>query len=124
MGWRNSRDRQKARNRHGERFAGYGRVLEEEMVTHLTRMKDAGDIDGFVRHTPNSTEDEQGKDFTVTKIVDGEPREVHLGVTISIRSWHKSRVRHAKIAQLCFPIGTKPETIRARILELFATMPT
>ena len=123
MGWRNSRVREEARGRRSERFGRYGRDFEEAMVGHLTKMQEAGDIDDFLSHAPNSSEDCEGKDFMVAKAVDGIRREIHFGVTISFHSWNESKVRHPKVPQLCFPIATKPETIRKRILELFAAAP-
>ena len=117
--WRRSKDRQAAFDRHGERRAALGRALETEIESLLADMKDKGELSVFTRFAPHSVEDGQGKDFMVGK--EGEDGVVRrfFGVTISLHSWNEVKCRHPEVPQLCFPIGTKPETMRRRILELF-----
>ncbi|MBI2642257.1 MAG: hypothetical protein HYW97_00185 [Candidatus Wildermuthbacteria bacterium] len=76
-------------------------------------------ISNYTRHPPNSAEDHNGKDFTVTKMVGNTLFLQSFGVTISMRNWPESVNQHPNIPQFCFPIGTKPETIQKRILKLF-----
>ncbi|HTK59847.1 MAG TPA: hypothetical protein VL283_01445, partial [Candidatus Baltobacteraceae bacterium] len=78
-------------------------------------------IVGFTRHEPRSPEDHDGRDFTVVALVDGKEVEKSFGVTISLQSWSRSKTLHPDTPQFCFPLGTKPETIRTRILDLFKT---
>ena len=116
-----ARKRFESRDRRGERYAAIGRKFEEEVSDLLQKMQDEKLIAGFVRHEPHSREDRQGRDFTVTALADGKEEKRSFGVTISMRSWHDAKIQHPDVPQFCFPIGTKPETIRARVLELFQT---
>jgi len=116
-----ARKRFESRDRRGERYAEIGRKFEGEVADLLQKMQDEKLIVGFVRHEPHSAEDGQGRDFTVTGLIAGVPVERSFGVTISLRSWRQSKIIYPDVPQHCFPIGTKPETIRARILELFAS---
>ncbi len=106
--------------RHGERIAAEGRRLEDDVERVLAAMKSRGKIPGFARHEPHSSEDQQGCDFTVSKLCeDGGLVMQSFGVTISPRSWRRAKRTHPDIPQLCFPLGTNTETIERRILELF-----
>lgn len=116
-----ARKRFESRDRRGERYAKIGRKFEGEVADLLRKMQDEKLILGFVHHAPNSEEDGDGRDFTVTGLVGGKEAERSFGVTISLQSWQRSKIVHPDVPQFCFPIGTKPETIRARILELFKT---
>ncbi|MEK7546222.1 MAG: hypothetical protein AAB554_04070 [Patescibacteria group bacterium] len=116
-----ARKRFESRHRRGERYSDIGRKFEAEVEGILQKMQDEKLIVDFVRHAPNSGEDRDGRDFTVTAPAAGAPAERSFGVTISLRSWQDSKILHPDVPQFCFPIGTKPETIRARILELFET---
>jgi hypothetical protein len=116
-----ARKRFESRNRRGDRYSEIGRKFEGEVAELLQKMQDEKLILGFERHAPNSTEDGQGRDFTVTALLAGVQVEKSFGVTISMRSWNEAKVLHPEVPQFCFPLGTKPETIRARVLELFQT---
>lgn len=112
--------RAKARNRKGLRYARVGREFEVEVARILQKMCEERLLCNFVRHPPRSAEDHDGRDFTVTALVGAEEKQQSFGVTISYNSWTDAKVKHPYTRQFCFPIGTKPETIRKRILELFA----
>lgn len=114
-----SRQVQESRDRRGNRFATYGRLFEEEMATLLARLQEEGLLTSFVRHEPNSREDSEGKDFTVTRGEGEDAVSRDFGITISLHSWRESKVKHPHVPQFCFPIGTKPDTIKHRILSLF-----
>ena len=116
-----ARKRYASRERRGDRYAEIGRRFETEVAGYLQKMQDEKLILGFVHHAPHSKEDGDGRDFTVTGLVERKPAERSFGVTISLASWNRSKVLHPDVPQFCFPIGTKPETIRARVLELFKT---
>lgn len=113
-----ARKRQEASGRKGERMAKQGRLLEEEVAALLEKMREEKLIIGFIAHAPNSPEDTAGRDFTVEASVSGTTAARSFGVTISLKRWNESKIRH-DVPQFCFPLGTKPETIRKRILELF-----
>ena len=115
-----ARKRQEASGRKSQRMADAGRAFEEEVAGILERMLEEKLISGFVAHAPHSSEDAQGRDFTVTSIAGGKTVERSFGVTISLKRWQRSKILHPDVPQFCFPLGTKPETVRKRILELFA----
>ncbi len=117
MKWREKRAAFLAR--HSERFAGYGLQLEKEVERILLAMKERGSITEFKKHPPNTIDDLNGKDFTVWKLVGETMAERSFGVTISSQRRNRSAVLHRKIPQWWLPIGTKPETITRKILELF-----
>ena len=108
-------------NRKSQRFAALGRKLEKEVAELLEKMQESGLIESFVYNKPFSEADCQGKDFTVRLSIGDEVVERSFGVTISYKSWGDSKVKHPDVRQFCFPIGTKPETIQKRVLELFAS---
>ena len=116
-----ARKRFASRDRRRERYSEIGRQFEGEVAELLRKMQDEKLILSFVRHAPHSKEDHDGRDFTVTGLVEGRPVERSFGVTISQRSWSDSKILHPHVPQFCFPIGSKPETIRARVLELFSS---
>lgn len=113
------RKRQESSGRKAVRMADAGRAFETEVAALLQKMQDEQVIAGYVAHDPNSPEDLDGRDFTVTAMAGGKPVERSFGVTISLRRWNQSKILHPDTPQFCFPFGTKPETIRKRILELF-----
>jgi len=116
-----ARKRYESRGRKAERYGEIGRKFEGEVAELLQKMQDEKLIARFTAHPPDSPEDQQGRDFTVVVANGGKETERSFGVTISLQRWNQSKVLHPDVPQFCFPIGTKPETIRARILELFKT---
>lgn len=120
MGWTNSRSCRKTHVRRMARYSEIGRKFEqEEMRRILQKMVEKGMLTEFEIYPPNSQEDKGGKDLRVSKWIGAAKMDRYCGVTISIKSWHEARFKHQDIPQFCFPIGTKPETIERRILELF-----
>lgn len=105
--------------RKAERRSKEGYRFEEEMCGILDKMQKEGLISSFCRFDHYSEEDLSGKDFLVAKVVDGK-KEVYcaFGVTISLKRWQETKMRHRDVPQLCFPLGTKVETIQRRVLEL------
>ncbi len=119
MGWKNKTDLHAYLARHRARMSRHGRTLEDDVERLLEKMKARGDVSLFVRNSANSAADAEGKDFTVTKKVDGVDVVRHFGVTISTKSHNNAKVRYPDVPQFHFPIGTNPTTIEKRILELF-----
>ncbi len=115
-----ARKRREASGRKTQRMAKRGREFEDEVSALLQKMQDEEVIVGFIAHDPNSAEDQDGRDFTVTVASGGQEVSKSFGVTISLRHWRESKIKHPEVPQFCFPLGTKLETIRARILELFS----
>ncbi len=115
-----ARKRHEASGRKTQRMAKRGREFEDEVSALLQKMQDEELIVGFIAHEPNSPEDQDGRDFTVTVVIGGGEVSKSFGVTISLRHWKESRIKHPDVPQFCFPLGTKLETIRTRILELFS----
>lgn len=104
--------RQARDERRAERFAGYGRQQELSVKQIL---EDSKLFDKVILHPPHSASDGQGQDFTVLR---GE-QFVSFGVTISLKSWNRSKVIYPDIPQFCFPLNAKPETVIRRVAELF-----
>ncbi|GEM_PF-3206526 len=104
--------------RKAKRRSEVGYQFEDEVNKILDKMKEENLISSFCRFDHNSEEDRNGKDFLVAKIVNKKEMFCAFGVTISLQSWQKAKMKHWNVPQLCFPLGTKTETIKRRILEL------
>lgn len=113
--------------RKSKRYADVGRIKEIEVEKLL---KQAGDINGKLlfssvkRHEPNSLEDREGKDFTVSIIVDDKIISRSFGISISRQSVCESRLKHPQIPQMHLPISIKPDTIVKKVLALFTESST
>ena len=119
MGWMN-KHKKEWNERKAQRYALEGRKFEqEELPKILQKMLDGGKIVEFEIHTPNSSEDTAGQDARVRALNNEQPVDKYFGVTRSLRSWKEAERMHPHTPQFCFPIGTKPETIEKRILQLF-----
>lgn len=118
-----ARKRREASGRRADRYAKIGREFESAMTDLLLKMREEKLITRFEAHAANTVEDGEGRDFTVAAVIGGIETERSFGVTISLKRWGASRILHPKVPQFCFPIGTKPETIRKRVLELFSKPP-
>ena len=103
--------------RRSARYSRIGRQLETEVANILSQLQQEQLITSFTRHQSHSVADHAGRDFTVRS----EQKIVSFGVTISLPKRYHLRGQHPEIPQFCFPIGTKPGTIRKHILELLQT---
>lgn len=110
----NLKTRKEFLNRHTARMSKQGRVLEEIIQHLLEELREEKLISAFRYNQPFSKDDMEGKDFTVT----ASGKEISFGVTISKQRLPNSRVRHQDVHQFCFPIGTNPDTMKRRIVEL------
>lgn len=119
MGCGSSRRWKEFEVRRAKRVAQRGVCLEDEIERLLRSMQERGLIACFTRHEHNSLSDRCGKDFTVRKLVGDHRMERSFGVTISSKSQNRARVLHYDIPQWWLPVGTKPETVERKILELF-----
>lgn len=111
---------QASSNRKAQRMAKQGEILEETVVKLLEKLQNRGVILEFAHNTRNSREDSEGKDFTFTiaERMSGAKKALSFGVTISLKCWASAKIKHPQAPQLCFPLGTKLETMEKRILEL------
>lgn len=107
------------KKRRSMRGAKQGQALEAEVEKVLNRMKERGELVQVIHHFSNSPEDRDGRDFTVSRYVEGQEVFCSFGVTISLRRWYRGKTLHRDVPQFCFRLDTKPETIRGRVLELF-----
>jgi hypothetical protein len=106
--------------RKSKRYSKVGRHFEQvEMKKILNDMKKNDQLSDFKISEPLSDNDQKGIDFTVYKKVGSEVQKRYFGVSISYRSKQNSRIKYPDIKQFHFPLNTKVETIRKRILELF-----
>lgn len=108
MGWKPGRIHKRSRA-----HSYFGRVLETQVESVLAIMKEAGEVEDFIRHKPYSVEDRAGRDFTVS----ANGIKVLFGVTMSTRL-DKHKKKHPDIPHFSFPDGTQQETIRQKIIEL------
>ena len=87
--------------------------MENEVEKVLTRAQEEGLFSNIKRCVPSTPK----IDFVVEKEVDGTIVSRSFGMTTSLKSWNLRK--NGPIPELCFPIGTKPETILRRVNELF-----
>ena len=117
--------RKQAHDRRSERYSIVGRRQELRVESLLQKAV----IDGkpvfseVVRHFPNSKEDQEGRDFTVTKLTSNGPKSVSFGISISRKSSYDSKLIHPDVVQLHFPINMKDESIVRRVNNLFSSNP-
>ncbi len=100
------------RHRHGDEVRG-----ETERV--LAALREQERISEYACHRPPVTDDATAARFSVTMRVNGEDVTARFSVTVSRRAWQRAQSRDDATPTFCFPLGTRPETIRKRILGLF-----
>ncbi|AKM84639.1 TPA: hypothetical protein DHW58_02405 [Patescibacteria group bacterium] len=107
--------------RRSARWSRIGREFEGEVLELLkaAQENDTPIFTNVIHHTPYSGADYAGKDFTVTRYVDGHTEHRSFGITISKHKIQDAQMLHPGVPQFHFPIGTKPETIVARVKALF-----
>lgn len=126
MGWRKGKNfYRRSKVRIGKRtmspgqLAQEGRRFESKVEQVLYRMQQQGRIVRFTYHQPHSQEDREGKDFTVVKVVNGQPIEQSFGISISQHRVHQSQEKHPNVPQLHLPLRMKDDQIATAILTLF-----
>lgn len=96
-----------------------GRAFEEMMERiYLPRMKDEAAILDFGRYPPNSLEDRAGKDFWISKTVGGDVIRYPFGVTTSLQSLTRAKLKHPHVPQFHFFAGASYEIIKEAIVQL------
>ena len=108
------KSRKEFAKRRNERRSVLGYQMENEAEKVLRQAVEDGVFTSVTHHPPTMPY----KDFTVGKMVNGVEEFRDFGMTISLKVWSERRNRGGAV-QFCFPIGTKPETVIRRVLELF-----
>ncbi len=108
------KSRKEFAERKSKRYSELGYQMEDEVERVISRAIEEDIFASVAHHSPQTP----SMDFTVTKMVNGVKKSRSFGMTISLKVWSERRNRPGS-PQFCFPIGTKPETIIRRVLELF-----
>jgi len=108
------KSRKEFAERKSKRYSALGYQMEDEVERVIRRAVEEGTFASMVHHSPQTP----SMDFTVMKMMNGVEESRSFGMTISLKVWAERRNRGGA-PQFCFPIGTKPETIIRRVLELF-----
>ncbi|MBI2065178.1 MAG: hypothetical protein HYT62_03950 [Candidatus Yanofskybacteria bacterium] len=98
---------------YAQQRAVEGRLLEERVAGILTVMKQSGEVREFIRHLPNSPEDHEGKDFTVSLGDYFFP--ISFGITCSFNSYKKYFQAHPGLECLWITSGQTDEDIQKMI---------
>jgi hypothetical protein len=113
----------KKRKRHLSDPGKRGREMEKLVVRILDHLKEQQAIHSFTYHTPQSAQDQAGKDFSVRVVEGAGIKQVSFGVTISSQSAKASRKKHPKVPILHLaPTLTLGEVI-TEITTAIATTP-
>ncbi|MFA7308459.1 MAG: hypothetical protein WC045_00120 [Patescibacteria group bacterium] len=107
-------------NMRGRIDCGY--LLEECVVEQLRGATRQGSklpmFHEVVRHDPNSFEDRQGKDITLTWFdEDGLKMKTSIGITMNKSSFKRFQKKHPGVQIFHFPIEVSFETMEREILE-------
>lgn len=105
--------------RKSDRYSEHGRQQERNVQTLLEKMKTEEKIVDWEYFEPHSKEDSEGKDFSVTNVVDGEQKTIFFGITISPNKMQIVELKYPTIPQMHFPLNMTPERMEYRILQLF-----
>lgn len=101
------------RHRHGDEMGG-----ETERV--LASLREQDTIMAYARLRSSGRDDGMAARFSVTMRVGGRDMTVRFGVSVSRREWQRAQSREDDVTKFCFPLGTRPDTIRKRVLALFS----
>ncbi len=108
------KSRKEFAERKSKRYSELGYQMEDEVERVIRRAIEEGTFASVVHHSSQTP----SMDFTVTKMVNELEESRSFGMTISLKVWSERRNRLGS-PQFCFPIGTRPETVIRRVLELF-----
>ncbi len=104
--------------RRSMRRSELGRLTEERVEKLLAKKREAGELLSFKKHLANSQEDCAGKDFTVSKIIDGKTVSASFGVTISLKNHQEDLMLHPDMPSIIIPPEMNDERIRQRIVQI------
>lgn len=122
-GTRSDRRWKEIHRRKSVRGSAQGREMEHRIEKIGQLLIEEGLLINFERHAANTREDWDGADFTAVAMVCGERVEKSFGVTISAGAKvleDKFRYNGTVPEQWWIPWNTKDETIKRKILRLFA----
>lgn len=108
--------------RKRRRYSKIGRQMECEIAEFLGQAEDdQGNriFERVIRHRPWSPADLRGKDITVFLKEEDRVRTKSFGVTISIRSFHRSAAIHPRVPVFFTPVNYNREHLVGKILALF-----
>ncbi|MBI2450353.1 MAG: hypothetical protein HYV47_02330 [Candidatus Nealsonbacteria bacterium] len=102
-------------DRRAIRRSKLGRQTEERVEKLLKKKLKTGELLFFEKHLPNSAEDRDGKDFSVSQKIDEETFSASFGVTISLRYQNEHRALHPDVPLIIIPPEMNDERIWQRI---------
>lgn len=105
-------------SRRSERGSELGRKTEERVEKLLTKKLGVSGLVSFEYFSPHSPEDCQGKDFRVTRLIDGKKITALFGVTISLLCQQKHQAKHPDVPCIRIPPGMSDERIWQRICRI------
>lgn len=107
--------------RRSERYSKHGRLMEREVIDFLKEVSDGENkvFEEVEHHPQGSREDNEGKDITVGRKVNGTLQKRSFGITISLQRFHKTKNKHPGIPVFHTPIGFNRENLLSKVLQLF-----
>lgn len=115
---RSMKKRQSFSERHGMRRSILGRMTEDRVAGLLAKKQEAGELVSFERYPANSPEDAEGKDFRVSKEINGEVVSASFGITISMREHQDHLMKHPHEPSIIIPPEMNDERIWWRITKI------
>lgn len=127
MGWRRKKSWYRKTNcRLGQQqykpknLTHEGRNFEERAERIMIQMCHRGELSLVQRHKPHSSDDHQGKDFTVEKIINGEAVTKSFGITFSMSRQFRAEQLHPGVPQKYIPLWSSDKDIEETVLSLFS----
>ena len=127
MGWRRKKSWYRKTNcRLGRQqyrpkdLAFEGRNFEDKVERIMIQMCNRGNLSSVIHHPPNSFEDQNGKDFTVSKVINGEIVTKSFGLTFSMSRELRATKKHPDVPQKYIPLWASDKEIEDTILSLFS----
>jgi hypothetical protein len=99
--------------------ANIGYWMEDTVEKILETMVKDKKLLSFKRSKPNSRQDREGRDFRVTKLVQGQKISISFGITISLTGVIRHKCKHPDVPQLLMEPTISDERIAEKILSLF-----
>jgi hypothetical protein len=117
----NKAEKKAARNivTAGEKNYIRWRAMEEEVADVLSRLKSRGRIAEYIRYERRPDGANEPADFTILRVYRGKAARRRFGISTTLTAKQVRESLFPRIPVLCFPHGTKPQTIERRVLELF-----
>lgn len=104
--------------RRTRRRSELGRQTEGRVAGLLAKKLGAGELISYEYFSPNGPEDHEGKDFQVTKEIDGQQITTYFGITTSLRSHQDHRWKHPGVPSILIPPEMGDEKIWQKICQI------